>query len=209
VELCSSVSATFLHPDEARGTERWAPKRIREFTAGRLCARAALARLGIYNFPLLRRPDGLPIWPSGVAGSITHTQGYCAAAVSKKGRLLSLGIDTEAIAAVRPELWPHFLISTERQRLALPSSVHENAVAALTFSAKESFYKCQFPITGEWLDFSDVMIEVNSSDDARGTFHVLPQRNCRIADFKLEAITGAYRFHEGFVTTAVTLMQRV
>src|SRR5258708_8108427 len=58
------------------------PKRRREFTAGRNCARRALAQLGYPDFALLAGSHGQPLWPPGIAGSITHCDDYCAVAVA-------------------------------------------------------------------------------------------------------------------------------
>src|SRR5947207_7559339 len=77
-------------------------KRRREFAAGRACARLALERLGRSNGPVLRGSNREPVWPDGVVGSITHTAGYCAAAVTEASCVLGLGIDAEANQALSP-----------------------------------------------------------------------------------------------------------
>ena len=42
-----------LMPEEAQLIKRAVPKRVREFTAGRVCARRALGQLGITGVPIL------------------------------------------------------------------------------------------------------------------------------------------------------------
>ena len=53
-----------------------------EFTAGRLCAVQAIRGLGGSETEIPVGERGEPIWPKGFVGSITHTQGYAAAAVA-------------------------------------------------------------------------------------------------------------------------------
>jgi 4'-phosphopantetheinyl transferase EntD len=76
------------------------PRRRAEFAAGRLCARAALARLGVPAAPILPGPAGQPRWPAGVTGSITHCAGYRACAVARTTDVTAIGIDAEPDAAL-------------------------------------------------------------------------------------------------------------
>ncbi|MBW2215557.1 MAG: hypothetical protein JRF48_14335 [Deltaproteobacteria bacterium] len=57
---------------------------MEQFTAGRVCSRIALGRLGVAaTTPVLRGEDRAPIWPPGFVGTITHTDTWCAAAVAR------------------------------------------------------------------------------------------------------------------------------
>jgi hypothetical protein len=76
-----------VHCDELRLMASAVPRRRAEFAAGRACARAALRRLGINGWPLLVGSKREPLWPAGVVGSITHTDGLVAAAVSRRPHL--------------------------------------------------------------------------------------------------------------------------
>ena len=87
-----------LFAQEAVAVDRAVPRRRAEFAAGRRCARAALARIGIPPAPLLRGEDREPLWPDGAVGSITHCAGYVAAAVAATEVMLSVGIDAEVHA---------------------------------------------------------------------------------------------------------------
>ena len=69
--------------------------RRREFATARHCARAALKELGVPPVPIGRRQDRSPIWPPGIAGSITHCEGYRAAAVARSAEWEGIGIDAE------------------------------------------------------------------------------------------------------------------
>jgi len=151
-----------LYEEEAALVDRASVKRRRDFTAGRRCARAALARLGIHDFPLLAAADRAPIWPGAVVGSITHTEvgehGYCAAAVAHRRLLEGLGIDAEPRLPLPVELWPRVLDPEEGR--AVLSAEQPGVLARLLFSAKEATYKAVYPLLGRFLDFSDVHIEL-------------------------------------------------
>lgn len=90
-----------LFPAEEREIAGAGDKRRREFTTARRCARRALARLGLAPGPLPTGPTGAPVWPVGVTGSITHCDGYRAAAAARTADLAGLGIDAE-LHAPRP-----------------------------------------------------------------------------------------------------------
>jgi enterobactin synthetase component D / holo-[acyl-carrier protein] synthase len=71
-----------LFPAEEALVRTADPRRQAEFTAGRACARTALARLGLPATPVLTGRAGEPRWPAGVTGSVTHCAGYRACAVA-------------------------------------------------------------------------------------------------------------------------------
>ena len=93
-------------------------KRRAEFTAGRTCARTALAIFGIEPAPLLRGSRGEPLWPEHVTGSITHCSGYCAAAVTLLHRYRSFGIDAEPNEALPPHVLELIARPEEQQWIA-------------------------------------------------------------------------------------------
>jgi 4'-phosphopantetheinyl transferase EntD len=154
-----------LLPDEAEAVRNARTRRRREFAAGRTCARAALEKIGIHQYPIRRGTDRLPQWPSGVVGSITHSADYCAAAVGIRPRTLGIGIDAEENTLLTMEETDLVCSALELERAAqvsLPASI---AVAKLIFSAKESFFKCYYPVVGRFLEFSDVALSI--IDDSR------------------------------------------
>ena len=71
-----------LLPAERAALGQVVDGRRRDFAAGRHCARRALARLVGSPEPILSGPDREPVWPQGIVGSITHCDGYRAAAVA-------------------------------------------------------------------------------------------------------------------------------
>jgi 4'-phosphopantetheinyl transferase EntD len=189
-----------LLPEEAACLGRSVPERRQEFAAGRLCARRALAELGIENFAVIAAPDRQPLWPPAIVGSITHTVGLCAAVVALRSRFAGLGVDTEIVGRVTTELRARICVAAELAWIdSLPDAQRAGA-AALVFAAKEAFYKCQSPLTGEWLGFQDVRIET-----AVDTFRIFPIRPLALMKLTTLPLAGRYRFHQVFVSAGVAL----
>jgi 4'-phosphopantetheinyl transferase EntD len=154
-----------LLPEEAAAIANASQGRALEFRAGRHCARRALAQLGVEGVPILRAADRSPIWPAGIAGSISHTRrgdaGYCCAAVVRKTDLASVGVDAETAAPLEPALWSRILTQREQTSLERLEPEERGRIAKLVFSAKESFYKCQHALSGLFLEFGDVEIDLD------------------------------------------------
>jgi 4'-phosphopantetheinyl transferase EntD len=161
-----------LHPQEAACIVRVGEKRRREFAAGRVAARRALARLGIEGYPLLADPDRVPRWPEGVVGSISHCTGCCAVAVARRGAILSLGLDVERSEPLEEALLARICTPGERERAASRTPPEGADWGKLVFSAKESAYKCYFPLARTLLGFQDMEIDF-SADAARFSARLL------------------------------------
>lgn len=158
-----------LFPEELPLVAHAVERRRREFAEGRDCAHRTLARLGWARFPVLSGASREPLWPPGVIGSITHCEGYVAAAagrVAELGQIRGLGIDAEVRAPLSPEV--SRLVLTERERGRI-SAAGDATLATAVFSAKEALYKCWFPLTGQRLDYQEAEIDL---DPSRGCFTV-------------------------------------
>src|SRR5262245_58473313 len=159
-ELLAEAPRTVLTESELTSISHCAAKRISDFTRGRACAHRGLAEFGIQGFSVLSGEKREPLWPPEVIGSITHTMGYAAAVVARRhSPIESLGIDCEIIESVSPDLWERICTAGEQARLAQLSEAEARQQAALIFAAKEAFYKCQFPVSRQWVGFEDVSIE--------------------------------------------------
>jgi 4'-phosphopantetheinyl transferase EntD len=198
-----TISAATLLPEEQQSLLRAAPKRIAEFAAGRACARAALAQLGYSAVALPAGTDRAPCWPSGATGSITHTHGYCAAAVAATTQMRALGLDAEPQDSVKPHLWRRICGPEELAMLLAQDEKHATAAATLIFSAKEAFYKCQHTLTGEWLGFTDISISFNIES---GHISVRPTRSLQIADLHPGPWQGRYLHEQGLLITAFCIV---
>src|SRR5262245_29177977 len=83
-------------PEIPVGYHRWVEKRQREYRAARHHARRALSQAGVHATAVRRGDDGLPVFPEGMCGSITHTgraSTFAAAAVCRAPH--RIGIDAE------------------------------------------------------------------------------------------------------------------
>jgi 4'-phosphopantetheinyl transferase EntD len=210
-ELRTPGDLALVDPEEAQIVARAVPKRLGEFAAGRLCARSALKRFGIASFPVLAAHDRQPLWPAGLVGSITHTQGFCAAVIGELTRFAGLGLDTEKADAVSPKLCPSICVAEELAWIeSLPAEERIRA-ATLVFAAKEAFYKCQYPSTAEWLNFSDLCIVPLEGSLRQGSFRVDARRALRVfaslPSGSPQLLQTAYRFHDEFVSVGVALVR--
>ena len=134
---------------------RAVPKRRAEFLAGRLAAGRALAALGLTGLPD-RNEDGSPLWPADVAGSITHGAGRAFCAVARTAHVRSLGIDVERVMGpeTKVELRARICGDDEWAQLTRSLELPDHELLTFAFSAKESLYKCLYPLMGRFMDFS-------------------------------------------------------
>jgi 4'-phosphopantetheinyl transferase EntD len=192
-----------LFPEELAVLERAVPKRRAEFGTARVCARHALARLGIEPTPLVPHQDRSPRWPPGIVGSISHTTGYCGVALARSELIHGVGLDVEEDRHLDPELVDAICTPDERRLLAMRGRARQDAI--VYFSAKEAFYKCQFPLTGTFLDFRDVVLDV---DFERGTFRAGVLRPLLPHHAALEAVSGRFLRQGGLVLCGFELRAR-
>ncbi len=204
-ELRTPGDPDLLLPTEAAHLGRAVPARLQQFAAGRLCARRALAQFGIEDFPLRSADDRQPIWPPAVVGSITHTAGFCAAAVAERTCIRALGLDSEVVGDINVEIWPSICTPAEIAWVGSRPNVQRAAAVTLVFSAKEAFYKCQYPLAREALNFHDVSIEAVDWGGPAGVFRVQALRPLALARHAPPPWAGRYLFHEGFVTAGIGL----
>lgn len=154
-----------LFPQEAALVAGAVPKRVNEFVTVRACARRALARLSLPPSPILPGPNREPLWPVGVVGSLTHCNGYRAAAVAFKQDIATIGIDAEPNVPLPDGVAELVTVGAEIASLRRLAAVDPRiAWDKLLFSAKESIYKAWFPVTHSWLNFTDCELEIQPSD---------------------------------------------
>ncbi|MEU3724551.1 4'-phosphopantetheinyl transferase superfamily protein [Streptomyces sp. NPDC031705] len=191
------------YPQEEAAVARSAPGRRNAFHTVRLCARQAMAELGIPAAPILPGRKGEPLWPDGAVGSITHCAGYRAAVVASTTVLAGVGIDAEPHEPLRQGVLEYLALPAERERLARLALTHPSTHwDRLLFSAKEAVYKLWFPLTGKWLDFDEA--DVTLRPDGRFTAHLLvpgPQ----VAGRRVQVFSGQWLVVGGLTLTAVTL----
>ncbi|MER6122437.1 4'-phosphopantetheinyl transferase superfamily protein [Streptomyces sp. NPDC001795] len=198
-----------LYPEEEAVIARAVDKRRREFTAVRACARHAMEKLGVPPQPVLPGERGAPRWPEGLVGSMTHCEGYCAAALARVGELASLGIDAEPHDRLPDGVLEAVALPTEQTRLRGLARSHPSFHwDRLLFSAKESVYKAWFPLTGKWLDFLEADIEIapGAAADVSGGFRArLLVPGPLVDGRRIEVFDGRWTIQRGLAATAVVV----
>jgi 4'-phosphopantetheinyl transferase EntD len=157
-------------------------KRRHEIIAGRILARILMAELGQTPGPTPRSRDRAPLWPDGTTGSITHTDGLCLVAMgtSKSGK--TVGIDIERDKPLDKKLFPTIARQSELAKVDGDASHH---VLSL-FTAKEAFYKAQYPLTHRILGFQDVEIMFHGNSQ----FDVMVRTATDAEEFAKQAGSG-------------------
>jgi 4'-phosphopantetheinyl transferase EntD len=189
---------------EAAAMRRAAAGRRREHATGRHCARVAMARLGVPATAVGRGSSGEPLWPGGLVGSITHCDGYRAAAVARSAEVVAIGIDAEPHQPLPEEVPELVLVPEERAWIErLGRSRPETCWDRLVFSAKESVFKAWYPAAQRWLGFEDAEITVDARSAVfRACLRVPAPEPLR------EALTGRWLIRDGLVLTAVVVTVR-
>jgi 4'-phosphopantetheinyl transferase EntD len=157
-----------LRQGERIYVERAVSKRQREFARGRWCARRALEQLGVPPATIPVGAQRQPVWPDGVVGSITHCDGFVAAAVCTSQTLFALGIDVEPRKALPVDVRSIVLTANELGRPG-PDGAHGEEWDTVAFCAKEAIHKCINPSTGVTLDFLDVEVDLLPTGEFRAS----------------------------------------
>ena len=141
-------------------------KRNQEYLLGRLAIKDALGSLGYPTTWIERDPlTKAPVWPKGIAGSLSHSSGLALAVVGDSPPILGLGVDLEkANRTIDLGIERHICTQDESDDLRSLHLENHAIRLLLTFSAKESLYKCFFGrIPRDLLRFKNVSLEWESS----------------------------------------------
>lgn len=195
------------HPAEEHLISKSVEKRRRDFIGARYCARQALAQLGEPAVAIGKGERGAPVWPTGVVGSLTHCDGYRAAALAHRLRFRSVGIDAEPHEALPEGVLGSVSLAAERQWL--DNTVSELHLDRLLFCAKEATYKAWFPLTNRWLGFEDARIaftiDAATAETGTGTFRsdLLVPGQTADGGPPLTSLDGRWLIQDGFVLAAI------
>ena len=152
---------------------------VSEFSLGRYCAHRALSKFELESVPILRNIESRePYWPKSIRGSITHSEGFAAAAVGLTKDVSGIGIDLESLSRVVDfNIRRHVCVDKEREFLESLPTEQANRYLRIIFSAKESIFKCFFPISKTYLYFQDAEI-------------IIDEKNSEFTFLLLKACTG-------------------
>lgn len=168
-------------PEEARAVTQAVPGRQREFAAGREAARAALGRV----VAIQMGADRAPLWPAGVAGSITHAGGWALAAVSEG--VAAIGLDLEI-----DEPLPEEIIGT----VLRPEEV---GCARVIFCVKEAVYKAVYPQVRQIFGFEVLSVVLDGDTFAARFTQAMPPFA------KGDVLRGRVSRGAGFILAGVVL----
>ncbi|MFD5315518.1 4'-phosphopantetheinyl transferase [Streptomyces sp. NPDC127098] len=188
-----------LLPAEEAVVARAATRRRLAFTTARHCARLAMGRLGLPPAAILPGARGAPGWPPGVTGSITHTTGYRAAALSREA--LAVGVDAEPHGPLPAGVLARIATAAEAAALRrLPPGTHWDR---MLFSAKESVYKAWFPLTGRQLGFhqAEIFFEPDTRSFSVGFLVPAPE----VGEAGAAGFRGRFAVGRGLLATAVAV----
>lgn len=191
-----------LYPEEKVFVAGAVRSRRREFTAGRRCARTAIAALGSPVGPILQQKDRSPAWPEGVVGSISHTDRLCVAAVARRrDGYRAIGVDVEPAEPLPEGLTEIICDRSEIDWLESLPSAERGLWARVLFSAKEAVFKLQFSLSGRMLEFDALSVRINRAAGAFvATFHT------DAAPFEIDdELTGRVSIREGHIGCGVVL----
>ena len=166
----AQVSAELSYEEEAIAAHFKSKKRKHEFALGRTAARQAMEKCFNESFDMKsssigRGRLGVPIWPEGIVGSITHSNGTAVAAVWESsppsfGQRVGLGIDLESLRKPRdPRIFRS--VFTSREMGWISEACDENCRAVILFSGKEAVFKALFSIYNRAFDLRSIQFRVD------------------------------------------------
>lgn len=161
---CHEESFEKLERDYAHilKSHRFCNKRKQEFLAGRYCGKRAIENLLKSENSLIIgiNSDRTPKWPVGIVGTITHTQNLAGAAVGFSEDLQGIGIDYESILDADKANYLKDSILTEKENASFfkNEGMSFNILCTAIFSAKESVFKCIYPLIQKYFEADEINI---------------------------------------------------
>ncbi len=174
----SALKSYPLLPEEAACiASTSSPKRIDDFALGRYCAHQALLPFDDADFPIIKNEKTRePCWPTGIRGSISHSDGWAVAAVGHASEIKGIGIDLENLTRkVDFKINRHICVEEEKEWLESLSDVLADQYLKIIFSAKESIFKCFYPISKTYLNFKDAKVII---DQVNSSFEFILYKTC-------------------------------
>lgn len=198
-----------LLPEEREVVARAIDTRRWQYAAGRHCAREGMRQLGLPLGVVTQDGDRAPCFPSGMVGTITHTQWWCAAAVARSTTHRALGVDVEPDTVLKASLFGSVLTPEEVTTLDRVDEPLRGLLGKLVFSAKECAYKAQYTLSRTFYGFHGMRVELPWLDGAaalpdEGEFSAIFLRDA--GPFAVgDALHGRYVRAHGYLMTGVEL----
>ncbi|MBJ9739743.1 4'-phosphopantetheinyl transferase superfamily protein [Acinetobacter oleivorans] len=176
-------------------------ERKNEYLCGRVLAQAVLNHHFGLDQPITSMHEPLPIWPTHVLGSISHSQNKLIVALSNNA--VYLGIDIEH--------WVTSEFAQESAHLILTPSEFDlwkskaakffdfAGYVSLIFSIKESLYKAVYPTAKQYIDFLEASIVDINFENQTLTLTFLPEIQQRYQ--LLEQYEGGWTIEKDHIIT--------
>ncbi|WP_347016036.1 4'-phosphopantetheinyl transferase superfamily protein [Acinetobacter seifertii] len=179
------------------------PKRQQEYLYGRVLAQAILSHHFGLDQSITSMHEHLPIWPTHVLGSISHSQNKLIVALSNNA--IYLGIDIEHWVTSEFAQESANLILTPSEFDLWKSKASEffdfARYVSLIFSVKESLYKAVYPTAKQYIDFLEASIVDINFENQTLTLTFLPEIQQRYE--LLEQYQGGWTIEQDHIMTWV------
>jgi len=178
-------------------------ERKNEYLCGRVLAQAVLNHHFGLDQPITSMYEPLPIWPSHVLGSISHSQNKLIVALSSNA--VYLGIDIEHLVTSEfAQESAHFILTPSEFDLWKNKACEFFDFAhyvSLIFSIKESLYKAVYPTAKQYIDFLEASIVDINFENQTLTLTFLPEIQQRYE--LLEQYQGGWTIEQDDIMTWV------
>lgn len=178
-------------------------ERKNEYLCGRVLAQAVLNHHFGLDQPITSMHGHLPIWPTHVLGSISHSQNKLIVALSNNA--IYLGIDIEHWVTSEFAQGSAHLVLTPSEFDLWKSKAAEffdfARYVSLIFSVKESLYKAVYPTAKQYIDFLEASIVDINFENQTLTLNFLPEIQQRYQ--LLEQYEGGWAVEQDHIMTWV------
>ncbi|MFQ3224633.1 MAG: 4'-phosphopantetheinyl transferase EntD [Lentimonas sp.] len=195
VDIAADEAECFEYIEEGEHLENAVVARRNEFIAGRRCARSVLSGIGQAACALPADADGIPMWPETAVGSISHSRGLCCAVAATADATICLGLDLEKTTRLSPRAMERVVHPLEASFVG-----DDQAKGSLLFSAKEAFFKAQFPEWAALPNFKDLSLQIDAVSEQMSVREIAPHLPAALRDAAMR-MQFRYRFFGDYVVT--------
>ncbi|WP_462325893.1 4'-phosphopantetheinyl transferase superfamily protein [Desulfoplanes sp.] len=123
--------------------------------------------------------------------------------MANRNEIEGIGLDVELDTPLDEELFELVCSARERRWLSSYAPGDDGRYAKILFSVKEAAFKCQFPITREFIEYSKAEITLNFD---RLSFCVAVPRASPEASRICSNIHGRFQVESGFIFSGATIL---
>jgi len=177
------------------------PKRQHEYLYGRILAQAVLKHHFSLDQPLTSMHEHLPVWPTHVLGSISHSQNKLIVALSNNANYLGIDIEHWVSSEFAQES-THLILTPfefELWKIKAYEFFDFSQFVSLIFSVKESLYKAVYPIAKQYIDFLEASVVDIDFENKKLTLAFTSEIQQRYQ--LLERYDGGWKVEQDYIMT--------